>query len=123
VAAHTGGELERCGAEAACPLSSNFAPAGAAGATVRFTSGDKSIDADATHDYGTCPASSPPPYCGDNSNVMPTPSYQSGEPVVVAGTTVDASCQTQGNSINNQQSSDPNYISSGTWIHVPGYGG
>jgi hypothetical protein len=111
------------GYSATLTITSDFAPSGAAGASISFTSGDKALLADATPDYGTCPASNPPPYCGGNSNMMPTPAFQTGEPVVAQGTTVYASCQTQGASITNGQSSDPNLVSSSTWLRIPASNG
>jgi hypothetical protein len=101
-------------------ITSDFAPGGAAGATLSFKSGGKALIADATPDYGTCPAANPPAYCGGNSNIEPTAAFQPGVgPVVTAGTTVSASCQTQGGTVNNLDSSDPNEVTSTTWLYIP----
>ena len=85
-------------------------------------SGLKILTANATTAFGTCPASNPPPFCGGNSHMEPTPNFvaNNGAPLVTQGTTELAGCWTTGGIDHGNVS--PYTAGSTSWVHMPGAG-
>jgi Fibronectin type III domain len=85
-------------------------------------SGLKILTADATTAFGTCPASNPPPFCGGNSHMEPTPNFvaNNGAPLVMQGTQELAGCWTTGGVDHGNVS--PYNAGSTSWVHMPGAG-
>jgi hypothetical protein len=98
-------------------------PDGTSSASGSGKSGLKILTANASTAFGTCPPSNPPPYCGGNSHMEPTPNFvaNNGAPFVAQGTTELAGCWTSGGV---DHGTVAPYISPGstTWVHMPGAG-
>ena len=71
-----------------------------------FTSGTKSLTADATTAFGTCTSPNAPQYCGADSNVSSSPSFNASNPgpPIAGGTPVQAQCATSGGLVHGNQS-------------------
>ena len=85
-------------------------------------SGLKILTANATTAFGTCPSSNPPPFCGGNSHMEPTPNFaaNNGAPLVTQGTTELAGCWTTGGI--DHGNVPPYNAGSTSWVHMPGAG-
>jgi hypothetical protein len=85
-------------------------------------SGLKSLTANATDAFGTCPASNPPKYCGGNSHMEPSPAFaaNNGAPEVTQGTSEMAGCWTTGGM--DYGTVAPYTKGSNVWVYMPGQG-
>ncbi len=85
-----------------------------------FSSGPKSLTADATGAFGNCTSPGVPAYCGSGSHSCPSPAWSSTAcaNAVAGGTGLTAdSCTTGGPDSGNGGNS------SSVWVHIVGYGG
>jgi hypothetical protein len=94
--------------------------AGPAHGSASGTSGLKSLTANATDAYGTCPGTGK--YCGGNSNMEPTPHFvpANGAPAVPEGTTETAGCWLTGGVV--RGTVVPYKGGSALWVRIPGQG-
>lgn len=95
---------------------------GTATASGTVKSGLKALTADATDAFGTCPASNPPPFCGGNSHMEPTPNFvkNNGAPEVFQGAQEQAGCWTTGGV--DKGTVAPYTGGSDVWVYMPGQG-
>jgi hypothetical protein len=90
-------------------------------AAVNGTSGLKALFANATDAFGTCAQYPTSPYCGANSNMMPTPAFTKGAPAVNAGTEELAGCWTTGAF---DYGNTPAWkAGSNVWVYIPAANG